>query len=154
MESIFFVISYTSGFFNETRKKISVIFSNSYHFLLNIFRGRTKSKDVEDVQELTNDEYNRRFGRFFPKSSRKGEFVMLTNNFISGYDWREAQSVSSFSNSHLTFDDIENILHHEQALARIHESIDQCSNPLRTDNPFTNGFLDNPRNEMTGVSYN
>ncbi|GAB6142516.1 hypothetical protein JCM14076_32460 [Methylosoma difficile] len=67
MESIFFVISYTTGFFNETWKKISVIFSKPYHFLLNIFGVRTKSKDVEDVQELTDEEYNRRFGKFFPK---------------------------------------------------------------------------------------
>ncbi len=88
MESIFFVISYTTGFFNETWKKISVIFSKPYHFLLNIFRGRTKSKNVEDVQELTDDEYNRRFGKFFPKIVEEvevDEFVYRTRKRGAGF---------------------------------------------------------------------
>ena len=88
MESIFFVITYFAGFFNKTRKKIGSVFSKPYHFLLNIFRVRTKSKDVEDVQELTDDEYNRRFGKFFPKIVEEvevDEFVCRTRKRGAGF---------------------------------------------------------------------
>ncbi|MDD5274254.1 MAG: hypothetical protein PHU14_16240 [Methylovulum sp.] len=154
MESIFFIITYIAGSFNATGKKMGSIFSKPYHFLVGFLHSCSKSNDVENAQELTGEEYNRRFSKFFPKTSRTGEFVILGDNSMPNYDWSEAQLVSNLSNSHLTFDDTGNNWHHDQALARIYETIDQCSNPLRTDNPFTNGFLDNPRNELIGISYN
>lgn len=66
MESIFFVITYIAEFFNGTSKKISSIFSKLYHFQFGFFYNRSKSTDIEDVQELTEEEYNRRFNKFFP----------------------------------------------------------------------------------------
>lgn len=69
MESIFFVITYFAGFFNGARKKIASVFSKPYHFLVKLFRTRSKSNDVEDVQELTDEEYNRRFSKFFTKEN-------------------------------------------------------------------------------------
>lgn len=74
MESIFFVISYTTGFFTGTWRKISVVFSKPYFFLVSFFRSRAKkSKEVEDVQELTDEEYNRSFGKFFPKENEASD---------------------------------------------------------------------------------
>ena len=73
MESIFFVVTYFAGFFNGTRKKIGSVFSKPYHFLVNFFHGRSKRKDVEDAQQLTEEEYNRRFSRFFPKENEASD---------------------------------------------------------------------------------
>jgi hypothetical protein len=154
MESIFFVITYIAGYFNATGKKIGSIFSKLCHFLVAFVHNHPKSNDVENVQELTDEEYNRRFSKFFPKMSITGEFVISGNSSMLGNDWSETQTAYSVSDSRIIFDDTGNNRHHDQALARMYESINQCSSPLRTDNPFTNGFLDNSRNEIIGFTHN
>lgn len=69
MESIFFVITYIAGYFNATGKKIGSIFSKLCHFLVAFVHNHPKSNDVENVQELTDEEYNRQFSRFFPQEN-------------------------------------------------------------------------------------
>ena len=65
MESIFFVIAFTSTFFIRTGKKLWSI----YHFFIGFLFRHSKRKDIKDAQELTNDEYNLHFSKFFPKEN-------------------------------------------------------------------------------------
>jgi|GEM_PF-3301198 len=65
MESIFFVIAFTSTFFIRIGKKIRSI----YHSFIGFLFSHSKSKHIEDAQELTDEQYIRQFSKFFPKEN-------------------------------------------------------------------------------------
>jgi hypothetical protein len=84
MESVFFVISYAAGFFNTILKKIGIVFSRLSYPLVSFLCRRSKTKDVDDVQALTEEEYNRRFAKFFPKENEAPD-----NSFEKKVDFRK-----------------------------------------------------------------
>ncbi len=81
MESIFFIITYIAESFNATGKKMGSIFSKPYHFLVGFLHNRSKSNDVENAQELTDEEYNRRFNKFFPKLDHEKHSLKPNSQF-------------------------------------------------------------------------
>ncbi|MDO9103365.1 MAG: hypothetical protein Q7U57_00225 [Methylovulum sp.] len=53
--------------------------SKTYDAAINLFRNEIQ--DVEDVQELSDAEYNRRFGKFFPKPDEEREEINSSSGF-------------------------------------------------------------------------
>lgn len=79
MESILFLINYVARSFKGNGKKIQIMLSKTYDATINLFRNEIQ--DVEDVQELSDAEYNRRFGKFFPKPDEEREEINSSSGF-------------------------------------------------------------------------
>ncbi len=79
MESIFFLINHIARSFKGNGKKIHIMLSKTYDAAVNLFRNDIQ--DVEDVQELSDAEYNRRFGKFFPKPNEECEEINSNSGF-------------------------------------------------------------------------
>ena len=81
MESIFFVFNYIVDFSTEIGKKICIKFSKLFYSLINRLKIRTVI--TEDSDELSDAEYNRRFGKFFPKDEECEEIRSSSGYYSS-----------------------------------------------------------------------
>lgn len=63
---------------------MALFFSKPYCLLMVFLCGLSKRMDVEDAQELTDEEYNRRFSKFFQKESESSD-----NSFDKSANYRK-----------------------------------------------------------------